>query len=261
MKKTLFRILEIFSTKRHNDTYQFKVLKGPLKGQKLFLNLSKKLESSYLLGKYDHQISINLLKIIKEDWIVWDCGTYLGFYTLFFAKNCKKVFAFEPDQVNFERTKLNLINNGYSNFELFNVAISNENGTADFIVSNNTNSHLPIGYIGSTKEEYSKTVENIQEVIKIPTKTLDTLSKELGVPNLVKIDIEGAELYAIDHMIELAQNAITSFLIESHNQQTDEKIYNFAKSHNLNIYDIETLIPINSISEAKGTILLTPASF
>ncbi|WP_293297042.1 FkbM family methyltransferase [Pedobacter sp. UBA4863] len=259
MKKIIFRLIELlFSKEKSSNYFLLPVIRGPLKGIKLYLNLHKNLESAYFLGKYDYHILNNLNKIIKKDWIIWDCGTYLGYYTIYFSKNAKLVYAFEPDDKNRSRTKQNLDINNITNFELHKVAISDKTGFIEFIVNNNSNSHIPGGYIGKNKEEYGK-IEKSFGFEKVPSSTLDDLETKLGTPDLIKIDIEGFELYAIDYCHNLATNSKTSFIIESHNPETDKKLFQFYQKYNFNAFNIETMEELVLENQFNGTIFFRKA--
>src|SRR5713101_3997443 len=58
-----------------------RVIAGPCRGFRVDFDLIRRQEGSYLWGSYDRAILQQLSSIIRPGWTVWDCGTYLGFYT------------------------------------------------------------------------------------------------------------------------------------------------------------------------------------
>ncbi len=99
------------------------------------------------------RVLCELRRIIRRDWCILDCGTYLGFYTCFFAAAVGKsgrVVAIEPDPRNLERTMRNVALNGLTNVIPVNVAVGAPAGEVDFLLLNDSNSHLPSCYVGNT---------------------------------------------------------------------------------------------------------------
>lgn len=254
LKKIFYRILS--SILGDGETVVLPILRGAAKGINMKLNLQK--DSAYIFGKYDAQIIHNLKKLVKPGWVLWDIGIYIGFYSLFFSKLTGKegkVIAFEPDLVNLDKAQENIQLNKLENVQFVNAAISDQNGQIDFIISGNTNSHLPGGYIGADLVDYQKQ-EIIQNIVKVDTITLDDAAAKYGRPDLVKIDIEGFELYALDHAEKLASSYRPIFLIESHNPQTDRKIFDFSRKYNYKLIDADSWEELDQ--PGNGTFFCLP---
>lgn len=240
------------------------VLRGPAKGLYFKFDLLKREESTYFLGKYDIEILNVLEKICMHDWVIWDCGTYLGFYTSFFAnkvgvKGC--VVAFEPDLTNFKRTKANLILNGFSNFKLLNVAIGKPIGETEFIISDNTNSHIPDMYVGSSYVTYKDNIEDVQNIIRIACHSLDEIISNSDIPNpdLIKIDIEGAEKEALKYTKIISKTVRPLVLLELHNPECDAEAWEYSLRSNYKLFNIPNLRIIDSKSDVNGTLLCVPS--
>ena len=85
------------------DRVSVPVLTGPAHGIKLQLDLIRRQEGAYLWGRYERPILQRLQSLVQPGWTVWDCGTYLGLYTVFFSRlvgSNGKVVAIEPDERN-----------------------------------------------------------------------------------------------------------------------------------------------------------------
>jgi FkbM family methyltransferase len=260
LKKIFYSSIELFKSDAEGYS-TISVLNGQTKGLTLRLKLQQ--ESAYFWGSYDENLLVLINRIAKPDWSMWDCGTYIGMYTVFFAKitnNQGKVFSFEPDKVNLARTQQNVALNNFNHVTFVNIAVADTDGDLQFFVGGNTNSHLPIGWIGSTKEDYQK-IEVKKETIQVKANTLNTMAELYGVPNFIKIDIEGAEITALNHAQKLVDSRKTIFLIESHNPETDARIFNFAKEANYLLRQAEqpNYPLIVDIKHSQGTMLAYPA--
>jgi FkbM family methyltransferase len=131
-------------------------------------------------------------KYVYDGAIVWDIGANLGFFTLTAAEKVGRngnVIAFEADifisNILKNTTKLNLDRN----IDVFPLAISQNTGIAQFNIAQRSRStnYLDTG-VGSTQ------TGGIRETYNVFTTSLDDLSKIIPLPNIVKIDIEGAEM-------------------------------------------------------------------
>lgn len=148
------------------------------------------------------------LSIRKGD-IVLDLGAHIGFFTVYAAKRAGKVIAVEPLPRNFFTLKKNVMLNHLDNVTLVNKAIADRTGyshlTQEFLSSHLSKSGIPCRTI-----------------------TVDELLEELGVvPDVVKIDIEGAEVYCTESR-RLAE--AREICIETHG--THDLIERWLKSQN-----------------------------
>lgn len=147
------------------------------------------------------------LSIRKGD-IVLDLGAHIGFFTVYAAKRAKRVIAVEPLPRNFYNLRFNVMLNKLDNVILVNKAIAEKTGygyfTKDFLSSHLSNHGIPCS-----------------------TTTIDELLEELGLlPDVVKIDIEGAEVYCTNsrRLVEARE-----ICIEAHG--TQDLIERWLKSH------------------------------
>ena len=264
-KIQLFKIL----TKLWGDPYGFislPVLKGPARGLKFRLDLVRRLESAYFLGKYDTHILSRLNRVLSRGSIVWDCGTYLGFYSAFFARQVGptgKVVAIEPDPRNLARTRENVELNGLHNVQYVHAALGAPLGEVEFVLSDDSNSHLPGCFVGDDEaREHWLEREKTQERIRVSCLSLDQalLDLELPKPNLVKLDIEGAEKEALKHLEVVAGESKPFFVIELHNAECDLEAWRFARRFGYTLVSMETGEVVRSEKESSGTLLASPST-
>ena len=127
-----------------------------------------------------------------------DIGAHVGYYTLLAAKlvgPTGKVYAFEPAPGDHDTLLKNIELNDYMNITATNMALSDQNSTATIYFSGlDTGRHSL--YQHGLPEQGSAVVE---------TTTLDNYLESQGQPNidLIKIDVEGAEVSVLDGMSQL----------------------------------------------------------
>lgn len=175
--------------------------------------------SAYFLGFYEREVTIWALEFFrtKQPQMIFDVGAnfgYLAYLALSQIKN-PQIYAFEPDPNNYIWLK--------NNFELLKVseqikietlAVSDRVGSVRFTPSN-PNSHENLWAGMNFKKEAS-----VGE-IEVPSISLDQfcMDKKITQVDLVKMDIEGAEGFAVDGMREgLKTKMYKNILLELHPQ-------------------------------------------
>lgn len=128
-------------------------------------------------------------KVVKEEDVVLDLGAHCGYYTLLAARlvgRKGKVYAFEPEPINYGLLIKNIELNGYDNIVPVQKAVSNITGTVRlFLDDKNTGGHT----VCQPDEKV--------EFIEVESVTLDEFFKDRKHPiNVIKMDIEGAEMAA-----------------------------------------------------------------
>jgi len=130
---------------------------------------------------------------------VLDIGAHAGMYSIKLAPRIGtkgKIFAFEPSPNPYKALVLNCQN--FPQISTHNIAVWNKNTSVEIDVGGSTAGHyisLPENHAGVSK----------QTLIKVSAYTLDTyLPKDLKV-DFIKMDIEGAEYYALQGMRDILQ--------------------------------------------------------
>jgi len=157
---------------------------------------------------YEQETTIFLRNHLKKEQTVWDVGANIGYFSLEFARSVGpegKVLSFEPHPEIFQVLQRNVKRNKYNNISLFNQACGSEPGqTKLFFSTENEGNH--------------KIVENSNSNNFALTEVV-SLSSFLGeyTPSLIKMDIEGAELLALQGLgQENLKKLATDFVIEYH---------------------------------------------
>lgn len=173
-----------------------KLKKVKIFGKYVFYYLSndKYIGQRIALEKYEPYETQLILRQAKVDDVVVDIGANIGYYTVLLADKVEKtgkVYAFEPDKINFEILKKNIEVNNLKNVEIINAAVGSKAGRLKLHKSKeNLGDHK---LYGSDKE-----IEQVK-IIK-----LDDYLKNKKI-DLMKIDTQGWE----PEVIEGARNIIS----------------------------------------------------
>lgn len=159
--------------------------------------LNRARETKAWLGIYERETQ-HLLRGCRG--MAWDVGAAYGFFTVLLALSCR-VVAVEPDARNAELVRSNLLLNGLE-AEVVEAAVADRDGTGRFVTSFDLKMH-------------HLAVEGDRV---IPTVTLDTLLARYGRPDLVKLDVEGAEVRALDGATRLLESR-PRMVIEAHSEE------------------------------------------
>jgi FkbM family methyltransferase len=239
------------------------ILSGPGKGLKIRADLIDR-KDAYFLGKYDRYILDQVMPFVQRGSTIWDCGTYIGFYTLVFARSvgsAGRVVAIEPDLRNLERTQENAALNRLTNIIFVNAAIGAPVGEVDFIVDDGTNSHLPGTYAGGLEMEgIWNARDNQKPRSRVECISLDQalLDKELPKPDLIKLDIEGAEKDALQHAVCIFEQVRPLLLLELHNPECDRAAWDFSRRFRYELTCLDTGEVFTKPEEVHGTVLCRP---
>ncbi len=143
----------------------------------------------YFYGTHDERYVVTkLLRIIQPGDICWDIGANIGFYTCLLASRVEDagtVVAFEPALRTCGYLRENVSLN-----RLANVTVINK-GLSDRVEQR----HLYYSEAGLAEGTASLKYANGRAVSeRVMLDTIDSLTRELPVPDFVKIDVEGYQL-------------------------------------------------------------------
>ncbi|MFT3824139.1 MAG: FkbM family methyltransferase [Chitinophagaceae bacterium] len=129
---------------------------------------------------------------VKDEDFIIDIGANIGWYSLTLSSAAAPtIFSFEPDALNFSLLHQNAELNNKTNIRLFNVAVSNENGTKTLFLYKDHN----LGRHSLIQHQKSK------KSIEVTTVKLDDVlvTEEMNTQRikLMKLDIEGFEYMAL----------------------------------------------------------------
>jgi FkbM family methyltransferase len=225
---------------KSGESYQLIV--GPLKGSKLHYEENQvdirsivgawELENFGILEKL-----INHLPEFKQTPTVCDIGSNLGIFSIFFSRylpSTANIVAFEPSTV-VKLLKKNLeLNNLTHKVTVVEKAISDKVGTTEFYMLENSNlaSSLVSNWINKISTRSNQNIITYA----VETISLDAYfasrKDAVKVPDLVKVDIEGAGAFALKGMYETLKQKKYLLFIESHTAEEDNGIVELMNTFN-----------------------------
>jgi FkbM family methyltransferase len=174
-------------------------------GAGLRLVLDPRNEKFYWTGLYEREVQIELVALAKPGSVVWDIGAHIGFFSLIAARSVGasgSVHAFEPLEETRVRLAENIAMNRMANVVIHPVAVSNQRG------SRTLNRHVYSSMWSLIPERPDQTG------VVVDCETMDGLAERIGIPDIVKIDVEGAELDVLRGGLDLLGRGSTSFIVE-----------------------------------------------
>jgi FkbM family methyltransferase len=166
---------------------------------------------------------------VKEGDIVLDAGANEGYLSIYYSKKVKKdgkVFAFEPDILNVAEMKRNLmLNTCTENILIYEDLLWNKNTSVTFFEAGTVAS--------SVHFEPKKSKKVLKKAI-----TIDSFCKREKIEHLdfIKMDIEGAEVEALQGATDTLTKYYPNFVIASYHSVDGEltyiKVESFFKKNN-----------------------------
>ena len=182
-------------------------------------------------GKKREYLTMDLFeKLLKADDVVLEVGGHIGYITVYFSHLVTKgtVYVFEPGVNNLPFLEKNT--GELKNVTLIRKAVSDQNGKAKFYIENLTgqNNSLLSDYENFKTSDEVAFVKSDKKEVEVETITIDTFCKQSSlVPNFIKIDIEGAELLALNGMLLTLKTCKPLIMMEiTENWQSIYKIFN-----------------------------------
>jgi FkbM family methyltransferase len=174
---------------------EVRVLRGPLRGKKWIVGAAT---HAFWAGTYEPERLRAFARAVPLGASVYDIGANVGVYSLLASARTGpggKVYAFEPAQRNLQYLHRHIELNHAHNCMILETAVSNKDGTCRFSAAP---WDFSMGHLAQGGE------------LLVPSVTLDTCvygERAMPPPDVLKIDVEGAEL----EVLEGATRAITEF--------------------------------------------------
>jgi FkbM family methyltransferase len=179
------------------------VMSGPARGQRLLIY--PRLEKYYWTGNHERPVQETIVAMLGPGGSFWDVGAHIGFMTLIGSRlvgHAGVVHAFEPMPANRERLERNIANNSAGNVQIHALALSDENGRLTLHAHESTPMWTLVASRAAT------------EGVEVEVRTVDSLAADLGIPALVKVDVEGAELDVLHGGVETLRRGLTTVIVE-----------------------------------------------
>jgi FkbM family methyltransferase len=191
--------------------------------------------NGYWTGVYEPDMQRVLAGALCPGMVFYDIGANAGFFSIVAAKLVReagRVFAFEPLPENAESVRAQIEVNTLENCELIDKAVCDRSGTSYFAYDeNNSQSKLaPDGIDRFRGEPTQLTVETI---------TLDEFAMSHPAPDVIKIDVEGAEVEVLAGASDILNSDRPPVLIlELHGEQKGIAVHRVLTSTGYEIADL-----------------------
>ena len=177
-------------------------------------------------GEYGQTELDFLLWIVDQRYTVYDVGANIGVYSTAFASRGAQVYAFEPNPHNYSLLKRNT--EGLTNVHCRQNAIGNGLGKISIEDFNPEES----GNYGTMSTKHNRGVE-------VDLMALDYL--DIPIPNLLKIDVEGAELDVLLGCEKKIAESVPCIVYEAHETEQFSEIWHFLKQFDYRLYWLQCM--------------------
>lgn len=178
---------------------------------------------------------------LNKDETFIDVGANIGVWTLYAAKLVGlkgMVLSFEPHPMFFKNLNDNIQLNNFKNIKTYNVGLSDVAGELYFSNSLDSMNHV------LTKKE--------KDAIVVKVNTLDEYTRDLEIIDLIKVDIEGYELFCFKGAVETLKKT-KKIIFESIETLTiaygysGSDIISFLNDLNFAVYKLDDVHLINKL--------------
>lgn len=180
------------------------ILQGPGRGIRWVVGSGM---PNFWLGTYERAKYEAFSRAMSPDIVVYDIGANVGIYTVLACRIVGvngRVFAFEPASMNLSYLNSNIQANGFSNCEVIPMAVSNTDGTVQFELGRDS----CVGKISN------------HGLLRVPSISLDSFTANgKPLPNLMKIDVEGAEYEVLTGARKAISMAKPVIFLATHGQK------------------------------------------
>jgi len=231
-----------------------------MKGYKFTIRVSPQ-SLFYFSGKYEPNVTNLYCSLLRKGMVVADIGASTGYYTLLASKivgSTGLVLSFEPEPHRFRELVDNILINKCNNVKPFKLAISDKEGELSFEFAD----ALGYGCVVRTRKSAEKSKK-----MQVKAVTLDSFLHSLSIKeiDLVKIDVEGAELEVLKGMKEILSQRKVKIICEIHPKGLSslgysiEDVENILRKYGYKIYLISShgLVPTDSIDNKYAHYLFT----
>lgn len=175
---------------------------------------------------------------------MYDIGAHVGFYTLLSSHltgSNGRVIAFEPLPSNVAFIEKHIALNRVTNVTLYEKAVSDQYGSATFSIADSTS-------MGHLSMDNATDVE--ETTITVDVISLDRFVSEnqLPIPDLMKVDIEGAEYNLLLGAENLLKSHNITLFLATHGSDVHHQCLSFLRNLNYDIINLEDQ-PLEKSSE------------
>ena len=193
-----------------NESFVHAINSGPAKG--LIFDVTLPQDKAVWAGTYEMDFATAISRGVAKGDICYDIGGYRGYMSGVMAMNgAAQVFVFEPFPSNVSALKRLVALNPASSIVIKPFAVGKVEGTATFRV-------MPDQSMGKLSTSQFQSSASVLKEFQVSVRTLDSLVEkgEIPPPNLIKLDVEGAEVDVLSGAVHLVRQYKPKFFIKAH---------------------------------------------
>jgi FkbM family methyltransferase len=224
-----------------------RVAAGGLSGIELELDLQA--EKDYWLGTYEPELQRAVQELVEPGMVAYDVGANIGYISLLLARQVGeqgRVFAFEALPENLERLEANLRRSRmHSRVSLCAGAVIDSPRPVRFLIG-------PSGGMGKAEGSAGREEVHYPGKVNVTGLSLDDFvyTQDNPAPQILKMDIEGGEVLAVQGMRRLLREARPVLLIELHGPQAARAVWEAAQEASYRLCRMQPgFPPVNSLDE------------
>ena len=171
--------------------FEHRVDAGPAKGVRFWVRMPE--DKGIWTGGYEREFAGRVAAAIPKGGVSYDIGGWHGFFSGVMAANgARKVVVFEPLPTNIERIQRVMALNPGLPIELMATALGEKSGEAELVI-------MPESSMAKLAASSFQRDQTVGERIVVPIVAIDELvaSGKAPPPDLMKLDVEGAELMVL----------------------------------------------------------------
>jgi FkbM family methyltransferase len=225
---------------------EVRVRGGELAGARLLLDL--RYEKAYWLGSHEPVIQAALVRLVGRGDVVYDVGAHAGFFAVLAQRatgDAGRIVAFEANPDVAERLRRNLELNGGASARVVGRPVAAESGPVVFVAgpTPQADSLRPPVVVGGSPRRPS---------LELDAVTLDEiLDGGERSPDVIKIDVEGAELAVLQGARKAIASARPQIVCELHAWAAPAETLAYAAELGLTATDLDRR-PVTAAEIEKG---------
>ena len=177
-------------------------------GFKMYLNPDSGWEKSYFIRDKELDTTLFLKNVLSQNQVFWDIGANIGFYSLLAAKLVGvkgHVYSFEPTPSTYQRLQKHILDNSLQNqISALQYVLGSKRGQAQLVEPSDIN-HGMNYFLPATSGQSLHEIESVDHLIE---------NRNLKAPNVIKLDVEGAEFEVLKGAEQTLKKSAPQLVIE-----------------------------------------------
>ena len=200
-------------------TATMRILQGPARNLRWIAGAG---QPNFWLGTYEKEKVSEFVRFLTPQTVVYDVGAHAGYYSLVAARRCAAVYAFEPYPANAFFLREHFRKNKLANCHAAESAVGNVDGPISFTP-------------GRTNCEGKM---NADGLFRFGCVKLDTFCETAPAPDLMKIDVEGAELEVLKGGARMISAKRPVIFLATHSETLDAACRAFLEAFGYRIREL-----------------------